>query len=165
MFALGAETEKKQDAKKTPKLDSQYLGRSRKINSRVAPTYWSHLGDTLLQRSVRHRAVMARTTELLPTLIEGFPKGFNLNKWRLYAGSYMKDQLGRGTHQTTLLCCTVLLSLQANEQDIMGGPSFQDPALQLLWQGVTSDPMDFQSWTALLSQAKVADWMFWFVFF
>ena len=39
----------------------------------------------------------------------------------------------------------------------MGGPSFQDPALQLLWQGVTSDPMDFQSWTALLSQAKVAD--------
>lgn len=94
MFALGAEIEKKQDAKKTPKLDSQHLGRRRKKNSRVAPTHWSHLGDTLLQRSVRHRDVMARTTELLPTRIDGVvcAKGFNLKKWRLYTGSYMKDQ-------------------------------------------------------------------------
>lgn len=29
---------------------------------------------------------------------------------------------------------------------------FQAPALHVLWQAVTSDPMDFQSWTALLSQ-------------
>lgn len=65
----------------------------------------------------------------------------------------MKDQrreVPRRTHSP-------LLSVQANEQESMGGPSFQAPALQLLWQGVTSDPMDFQSWTALLSQAKVAD--------
>ncbi|CAM9329810.1 unnamed protein product, partial [Sphacelaria rigidula] len=32
------------------------------------------------------------------------------------------------------------------------GGSVQAPALKLLWQAVTSDPMDFQSWTALLSQ-------------
>lgn len=29
---------------------------------------------------------------------------------------------------------------------------FQSAALQVLWQAVTSDPMNFQSWTALLSQ-------------
>lgn len=28
------------------------------------------------------------------------------------------------------------------------------PALQVLWQAVTSNPMDFQSWTALLSQVE-----------
>ncbi|CAN0313914.1 unnamed protein product [Pylaiella littoralis] len=33
-------------------------------------------------------------------------------------------------------------------------PYFQAPALQVLWQAVTSDPMDFQSWTALLSQVE-----------
>lgn len=32
---------------------------------------------------------------------------------------------------------------------------FQAPALQVLWQAVTSDPMNFQSWTALLSQVKL----------
>lgn len=32
---------------------------------------------------------------------------------------------------------------------------FQAPALQVLWQAVTSDPMDFQSWTALLSQVYI----------
>lgn len=32
------------------------------------------------------------------------------------------------------------------------GGGVQAPALKLLWQAVTCDPMDFQSWTALLSQ-------------
>ncbi|CBN75000.1 conserved unknown protein [Ectocarpus siliculosus] len=31
---------------------------------------------------------------------------------------------------------------------------FQAPALQVLWQAVTFDPMDFQCWTALLSQVE-----------
>lgn len=35
---------------------------------------------------------------------------------------------------------------------IMGDSPFQAPALQVLWQAIVSDPMNFQSWTALLSQ-------------
>lgn len=41
-----------------------------------------------------------------------------------------------------------------NSMSMGDSPYFQDPALRVLWQAVTSDPMDFQSWTALLSQVQ-----------
>ena len=37
----------------------------------------------------------------------------------------------------------------------MSTSSFHHPSLKILWQAVTSEPMDFQSWTALLSQVKL----------
>ncbi|CAM9734576.1 unnamed protein product, partial [Ascophyllum nodosum] len=36
----------------------------------------------------------------------------------------------------------------------MSTSSFHHPSLKVLWQAVTSEPMDFQSWTALLSQVE-----------
>lgn len=37
---------------------------------------------------------------------------------------------------------------------VMTDSPFKAPALQVLWQAVTFDPMDFQCWTALLSQVS-----------